>query len=125
MLTDFLTEISPALQNLLLAAITLFVGGAVAWIQKQYGIAKGKLSQEQQYLLDFLAERAVQAVEQLYKDEPSQRKRDEAVAIVQQALAGYGIKIEVGVIIASIEAEVFNKNSYDSAFKTAFKESKG
>jgi LL-H family phage holin len=108
---DFLTEISPILQNLLVVLVSALVAQVIAYVNKQYGIAKTKLSEGQRALLDFIAYRAVQAVEQLYKSEDSQAKRFEAIAIVEASLKQYGLKVDFDVIVNAIEAQVFERKT--------------
>lgn len=111
MFTDFLTSISLELQTLLITLITAFVGGSLAWLRKQFLAVKGKFSVDQQYLLDFLAQRAVLAVEQLYGTEFGKEKLAKAVGIVEAALKAYGFTIDVDVIIAAIEAKLYELKS--------------
>jgi len=104
---DFFSAISPALQTLLVALVTAFVGQSVAWLNKKYQIEKGKLSNEQQYTLEFLASRAVKAVEQYYFDAPNSEKKARAISIVERVLDGYGFTVDVDVIASAVEAQVF------------------
>lgn len=107
---DFLTAISPALQTLLIALVTVLLGQATMWLNKHYENQKNQLAQGEQYLLDFFVSRAVRTVEQLYFDKPSQEKLSAAIDIVQSGLTQYGVNIDLGLIKSAIEAAVFSGN---------------
>jgi LL-H family phage holin len=108
--TDFLTAISPALQTLIVALVTLLLGQASVYLNKQRQILNAKLTADQRFLLDLLAERAVQTVEQIYKNEPNVIKRDEAIALVEAGLEKAGLTVDLNVVVEAIEAQVFEKN---------------
>jgi len=107
--TDFLEAISPALQTLIISLVTLLLGQASVYVNKKYQELKGNVSADQAHLLDFIVERAVATVEQLYKDAPNEIKRANAIFIAEKALENYGIKIDLNVIEDAIEAAVFDK----------------
>lgn len=107
--TDFLQAISPALQTLIVTLVTLLLGQATLYVQKKYEQLKTSVSSDKRYLLDFLAIRAIEAVEQLYKEESPKDKKDAAVAMVEAALKDFGLNIDVDVIADAIEAGVFGK----------------
>lgn len=107
--TNFLEAISPALQELLVLLVGTLIAQLIAYVQKQYQLSKTKLSSEQRDFVDFVAYRAVQTVEQLYRDVPAQQKLIAAKNIVERNLAQYGIVIDGDVIISTIEAQVFQQ----------------
>lgn len=107
---DFLTEISPALQNLLVLLALFVIGQASEFITKQRAALKAKLSADQQLLLDILAERAVQVIEQIYYTDSNDGKRNRAIAMISAELSKAGIKVDLNVIVNAIEAQVFKKN---------------
>lgn len=106
-LKEFLTEISPALQALIITLFTVLLGQINLYVQKKYEEIKASVASDHQYLLDFIVRRAVETVEQLYKGEEPTRKRDEAIAIAQAALKNFGVTVDVAVIANAIEAAVF------------------
>jgi hypothetical protein len=108
--TDFLTEISPALQNLLVLLTLFVIGQASEFIVKQRKLLNTKLTTGQRELLDILALRAVQAVEQVYKSEPNVVKMDKAITLVEEGLEKAGLNIDLDVIVNAVEAQVFQKN---------------
>jgi len=107
---DFLTEISPALQTLIVALITLLLGQASVYLNKQRQILNAKLTADQRFLLDLLAERAVQVVEQVYGAQSNQGKLDVAKELVNSELSKVGIVLDLDAIENAIEAQVFKKN---------------
>lgn len=108
---DFLEAISPALQTLIVTLVTVLLGQLTLYLKTQYGLAKAKLSTEQQLLLDILAERAVQTVEQLYNSAPNVVKRDNAIEIIEATLEKAGLSVDANAVLEAVEAQVFKKNA--------------
>lgn len=109
--TDFLTAISPALQALVITLATVLLGQINLYVQKKYEQIKASVASDQRYLLDFIVQRAVETVEQLYRGAEATRKKDEAIAIAQAALKNFGLNVDVDVIADAIEAAVFNRKA--------------
>jgi len=114
---EFLQAISPALQTLIVALVTLLLGQATFYVQKKYEELKASVSSDKRYLLDFLVIRAVQTVEQLYKESPNQEKKDTAIAIVEAALKDFGLSVDIDVIADAVEAGVFQHKETHSEAK--------
>jgi len=104
--THFLEAISPALQILIQSLAVALAAQASAWFLKKYQGAKISLSQDQQYLLEIVVSSAVRAAEQMYSD--SSEKRNAAFSIVEKTLKQYGLTMDVDVIYAMIETQVFD-----------------
>ena len=104
--TKFLEAISPALQVLIQTLAVALAAQASAWFVKKYQTAKLSLSTEQQYLLSVIVGAAVSAAEQLYTD--GAKKREYAFDVVEKTLKQYGITMDVDVIYAQIETQVFD-----------------
>ena len=104
---EFLEAISPALQALIVALVTVLLGQATVYVQKKYEQLKASVSSDKRYLLDFLAQRAVETVEQLYKGFLPEEKKAAAVSIVEAALKDFGLSIDVDVVADAIEASLF------------------
>lgn len=102
----FLEAISPALQVLIQTLAVALAAQASAWFVKKYQTAKANLSTEQQYFLGVIVGSAIKAAEQLYTD--GAQKREYAFSIVEKTLKGYGITMDVDVIYAQIESQVFD-----------------
>ncbi len=113
---DFLQAISPALQATIIALATLLLGQINLYAQKKYEQIKASVASDKRYLLDFIVLRAVETVEQLYKDEAITRKKDEAILITQAALKDFGVSVDVDVIADAIEAAVFAKNRIQNEY---------
>lgn len=107
-LNNFATDISPALQELLTAVAVWLVAQVTMYFREQYKLRKAELSREHQYILEIIAQNAVQAAEQLY--DSNEAKRAHAISIVEQALAKYGINLDLDVVVSAIESAVFSKN---------------
>ena len=101
----FLEAISPALQVLIQTLAVALAAQASAWFVKKYQTAKVNLSTEQRYFLEVIVRSAVQAAEQIYGD--GSEKRAYAFDIVEKTLKQYGITMDVDVIYAQIESQVF------------------
>ena len=105
-LTKFLEAISPALQVLIQTLAVALAAQASAWFVKKYQTAKASLSAEQQYFLGVIVGSAIKAAEQLYTD--GDEKRAYAFSIVEKTLKQYGITMDIDVIYAQIESQVFD-----------------
>jgi hypothetical protein len=105
---SFAEAVSPALQVLLEAVLIALAATLTAWAKAKYGETRASMGHEQQYFLDLITRTAVTAAEQLYTD--NAEKREYAIRVVTESLAGYGIKLDLLTIAAAIEAEVFAKN---------------
>ncbi len=108
-LVKFLEVISPALQILIQTLAVALAAQASAWFVKKYQTAKMSLSTDQQYLLGIVVGSAIKAAEQIYSD--GAEKRAFAFDIVEKTLKQYGITMDVDVIYAMIETQVFNELS--------------
>lgn len=109
--TDFLTAISPALQTLLQALVLALIAQAVQYVRAKYLEAKAILSSEQKYILEMVVSSAIRAAEQLYTD--SGAKRAYAIATAEKHLKAYGIVLDLEIIAAEIEAQVFGLQTID------------
>jgi len=105
----FLEAISPALQILIQTLAVALAAQASAWFVKKYQTAKMSLSTEQQYLLEIVVGSAIKAAEQIYDD--STEKREFAFSVAEKTLAGYGITMDIDVIYAMIETQVYSEFS--------------
>lgn len=109
---EFFEAISPALQQLIAALVIAALTAFTAWVKAKYDTERAHLTDQQQYIVMFLIENAVKAAQQLYDD--NTEKRNYALNMVETQLKVYGIKIELGVIVGLIEAEVFRfKDNFD------------
>lgn len=107
---DFFVAISPALQVLLQSVVVALVGMATAYVSKAYQGKKAELSVSQQDLLDIIVRNAVMAAQQV--SDTNEAKLAYAFSTAEKSLAQYGLRVDVDVIYAMIEAKVFEKKSY-------------
>lgn len=105
-LVKFLEAISPALQILIQTLAVALAAQASAWFVKKYQTAKMSLSTEQQYLLGVIVGSAIKAAEQIYDN--GEEKRNYAFDVVEKTLQQYGLTMDVDVIYAMIETQVYD-----------------
>ncbi len=105
----FLEAISPALQILIQTLAVALAAQASAWFVKKYQTAKMNLSTEQQYLLEIVVSGAIKAAEQIYDD--GAEKRAFAFSVVEKTMKQYGVTMDIDVIYAMIEAQVYSQFS--------------
>jgi hypothetical protein len=103
----FLEAISPALQILIQTLAVALAAQASAWFVKKYQTAKMSLSTEQQYLLEIVVGSAIKAAEQIYDD--GAEKREFAFSVVEKTLKQYGVAMDIDVIYAMIETQVYQE----------------
>ena len=100
------------LQNIILLAVTAIAPALFALIvviiRKKYAELKSYAS-EYGWDLDQFAELAVKAAEGMNLDGQIQDKKAYAIQIVQKQLDGRGIKLDISVIEAAVEAAVFSQ----------------
>lgn len=104
---NFAEAISPALQVLLQTALVTLAGQLSAWMYKAYQAKAASLSSEQRYILSVVVSSAIRSAEQLYSD--GAQKREHAFSVAEKALSNYGVKLDVDVIYAEIEAQVYQE----------------
>ena len=103
---DFAEAISPALQTLLQGLAAVIAAQIVAYVRKAYEDKVQSLNENQRYFLGLIVSSAVRAAEQVYSD--GAEKRQYAFQVVEAALKRAGITLDVDVIYAEIEAQVFS-----------------
>lgn len=105
-LKDILFQI---LQLALEALLPVLVAFIIRWVKGQIDIAKGKLNEQQQTILDAAVRIAVLAAEQLNLSGFVENKKAEAIKIAQAYLIAHGIDIDVQVLADMIEAAVMDE----------------
>jgi len=109
---DFAQAISPALQTLLEAVFALLAMQASAWLHKQYQNQRANLDQQQQWIVDFVVAQGVRAAEQLYREGGGKEKKAYAYSVIERELASRGLKLDIDILDAKIEAAVFSQFSH-------------
>ena len=108
-LNAFLTPFLEAVLPVLAAALAALV---IAWIRKVIAEIKQKLDDRALWLLQEATTIAVQAAEQMNLSGQIADKKKYAMDLAEKWLASHGVKIDISVIEAAIEAAVlteFNK----------------
>ena len=105
---DFASAISPALQTLLEAVLTLIAAQVSAWLFKQYQNQRAQLDAQQQWAVDFVVTQAVRAAQQLYKDKQGKEKKAYAFSVAENELAKRGLAIDLDILNTKIEAAVYS-----------------
>ena len=100
----FLSELATALVIALVPVAIGALGFVARWV---IAYIKARVAAEHYVVLSQLARRAVEAVEQTLKAEPSKAKLAAAKAAVVNALLAKGIKLDEAEIVSAIEAAVY------------------
>ena len=103
-----LDKLSDLILQILVIVLPYFAVAIARWIDAKYKIARAELSSEQLYALDLVIQSAVKAAEQIYKDGNGELKKKYALNVVTEYIARSGLKIDVALIEAKIEAAVFS-----------------
>jgi len=106
---DWKTVLSEFVQVFLMALAPILAGIFTAWAVQQFKLAKGKLTQEQLYWLELVANTAVKAAEQAKLGGYISDKREYAFELIEQQLKQYGYTFDLDVIYAAIEAAVMDE----------------
>lgn len=87
--------------------VPLFVILAIKWVTEIYRLIR-KQQPEWIPVLDYAAQLAVLAAEQIFGDGQGAEKKQYAIKTIQRILAENGIHLDLNVIEDAIEAEVWN-----------------
>ena len=109
--------------QILRVIIPLFVALIIKWAVELYH----KLKTEQPEwlpVLEYAAELAVLAAEQIYGDGHGAEKKQYAIQTIQNILAEHGLKLDLTVIDDAVEAEVYKWLHHDDDQKPELMEHK-
>lgn len=103
---DWSVIIGEIMTQILRVLIPLFVAMIIKWAVELYHRIK---SEQPEWLpvLEYAAELAVLAAEQLFGDGHGDEKKQYAIQTIQNILAEHGLKLDLTVIEDAIEAEVY------------------
>ena len=104
---DWSVIIGDAVTQILRVLIPVFVALVLKWAIQLYSQIR-KAQPEFGVILQTAVNQAVMAAEQLMKTEEGQKKKEYAIASVQDYLAQHGMVIDVSVIEDAIEATVYS-----------------
>ena len=107
--------INKVLQAILEAALPILVTALAAWTIGKTAELFGKLKKRNPDVYECLvkiANVAVQSAEQLIGSKHGQEKKEYAKKVIEKYLASRGIKLDLDLIEAAIEAAVYNMNNY-------------
>lgn len=109
---DWSIVIGEIMTQILRVLIPLFVAMIIKWAVELYHRIK---SEQPEWLpvLEYAAELAVLAAEQLFGDGHGNEKKQYAVETIQRILAEHDIKLDLTVIGNAIEAEVYKWLHHD------------
>ncbi len=108
-LLDFL---SIFLQNFMAVALPALASAAFAWLFAKAKKAWLEFKSDQAgsaEILEMVAKMAVQAAEQVGMNEMIEDKKEYAMEVAEKRLAEYGLKIDLDIISAAIEAAVLSE----------------
>ncbi len=103
---DWTIVIGEIMTQILRVLIPLFVAMIIKWAVELYHRIK---TEQPEWLpvLEYAAELAVLAAEQLFGDGHGDEKKQYAIQTIQKILAEHGLKLDLTVIEDAIEAEVY------------------
>ena len=103
---DWNVIIGEIMTQILKVVIPLFVAMIIKWAVELYHKIK---TEQPEWLpvLEYAAELAVLAAEQIYGDGHGDEKKQYAIQTIQNILAEHGLKLDLTVIDDAIEAEVY------------------
>lgn len=105
LLLDFAEAISPALNILLESALVYLAARGAAWLNQKYQDNRNEN-------LDLLILVAVKAAEQIYGAKQGEEKKRYALGLVQNEAEKLGLKIDVFLLSAKIEAAVMEEFNF-------------
>ncbi len=109
---DWTTVIGEIMTQILRVLIPLFVAMIIKWAVELYHRIKSE-QPEWTPVLEYAAELAVLAAEQLFGDGHGKEKKQYAIQTIQNILAEHGLKLDLTVIEDAIEAEVYKWLHHD------------
>ena len=111
---DWSVIIGEIMTQILRVLIPLFVAMIIKWAVELYHKIK---TEQPEWLpvLEYAAELAVLAAEQLFGDGHGAEKKKYAIETIQKILAEHDIKLNLSVIEDAIEAEVYKWLHHDDA----------
>jgi len=119
----FLDFVSVFLQQVLEIVIpvlaTALAGLVIAWLTQVINNIKAKLTANQQWIIEEIVSTAVMAAEQVGLTQLALDKKQYALGVAENWLAVKGIKLDLGILDAMIEAAVldeFNRRRVPSSF---------
>jgi hypothetical protein len=111
---DFLSAfLQKFLEVVLPVLATALAGLAIAWITKLINDVKARLTEDQEWIINQAIEAAVLAAEQIDLKGVVIDKKDYALQVAMQWLSLKGIKINLNILDARIEAAVFDQFNRD------------
>ena len=111
---DFLSAfLQKFLEVVLPVLATALAGLAIAWITKLINDIKARLTEDQEWIINQAIEAAVLAAEQIDLKGVVIDKKDYALQVAMQWLSLKGIKINLNILDARIEAAVFDQFNRD------------
>jgi hypothetical protein len=105
--------VSSLLQALLLAVLPPLAIQLSALAFQAYKDQRASLTLKQQAILDLGIQTAIFAAEQVYKAGKGAEKKQYAIGVAEQWFARYGLKFDLGVVEAQIEAAVYEQLQRD------------
>ena len=109
---DWAVVIGEIMTQILRVLIPLFIAMVIKWAVELYHKIK---TEQPEWLpvLEYAAELAVLAAEQIYGDGHGDEKKQYAIQTIQNILAEHGLKLDLTVIDDAIEAEVYKWLHHD------------
>ena len=112
-MVDWSSIIGECLTQLLRILLPLAIALIIKWAVELYHRVKSD-HQEWEPVLEYAAETAVLAAEQIFGDGNGKEKKKYAIQVIENMLAEHGLKIDLAVIEDAIEAEVYKWLRHDT-----------
>lgn len=112
-MVDWSNIIGECLTQLLRILLPLAIALIIKWAVELYHRVKSD-HQEWEPVLEYAAETAVLAAEQIFGDGNGKEKKKYAIQVIENMLAEHGLKIDLAVIEDAIEAEVYKWLHHDT-----------
>ena len=113
---DWSVVIGEIMTQALRVLIPLFIMMIIKWATEIYHLIKAQ-QPDWVPVLEYAAELAVLAAEQLFGDGHGNEKKEYAIQTIQKILAEHDIKLNLSVIEDAIEAEVYKWLHHEGAEK--------
>lgn len=115
-MVDWSSIIGECLTQLLRILLPLAIALIIKWAVELYHRVKSD-HQEWEPVLEYAAETAVLAAEQIFGSGQGKEKKKYAIQVIENMLAEHGLKIDLAVIEDAIEAEVYKWLHHDTERK--------
>lgn len=102
-------DFNKIIENVLLAILPLLAAQLTAYLFSQFRAQMARLDDRKQRAIYDVISTAIRSAEQIYKSGNGEQKKAYAIDYIEKQLKAKGINIDLDVIEAEIEAQVFSE----------------